>query len=202
MLFELLTSPGSELPAALAEALAGLEARLMQRARETGLLVALIALAGLAALAAFAVGLVALDRWVALGFGPFAGYAVTGGLMLAIMLALLGAAMAKARPARGATATATNEGRQASPAASGGLLEPLGALLAKIVRVPGTGNPLLDEVLVHLNAPARSAVDDAVEHAVEMIRTGESEELFGALGLAVFVGWLLAPQPPPGRSVQ
>jgi hypothetical protein len=210
MLFQLLKSFGLDLPATIAEALAELERRLVAQASGAGLLVALCALAGGAALGALAVGLIALDHWVALAYGPFTGYAVTGGLLLGATLILLAAAWAKAKAMQarstvGAASGETQGTAQAGapvPAAGGDLLEPLTMILAKVLSFPATGNPLLDELLFHLRAPARGAVDDAVERAAEMIRSGESEKLFGALGAAAFVGWLLAPQPLPQHTVQ
>ena len=218
MLLQLLKLVGFDLPATIAEALAEFEKRLLREARGVCLLAALVALGGVAALASCAIGLIALDRWVAALYGPFAGYGVTGGLLFVTALALFAAAILKARSLNGpdaaraaaggatdaAPAVPASAANAVSSAAASGtdLLEPLTLILAKFLSFPSTGNPLLDELLFHLRTPARGAVDDAVERAAAMIRSGESDKLLGALGAAVFVGWLLAPQPIGRHTVQ
>jgi hypothetical protein len=85
-----------------------------------------------------------------------------------------------------------------SPAASllpshrdNGMSEVLGLLLSKFIRLPVTGNPVLDDVIADLRAPARSVLGDAIKSTVDTIRYGERQKVIATLGTAVLVGWLL-----------
>jgi hypothetical protein len=85
-----------------------------------------------------------------------------------------------------------------SPAASllpsnrdNGMSEVLGQLLSKFIRLPVTGNPVLDDVIADLREPARSVLEDAIKSTVDAIRYGERQKVIAALGTAVLVGWLL-----------
>jgi ElaB/YqjD/DUF883 family membrane-anchored ribosome-binding protein len=62
--------------------------------------VALVCCAAITALAAIAVGLVALARWVADLYGPFAGLAAVGGLLLLVTVILAVVAATRPRSAR------------------------------------------------------------------------------------------------------
>jgi hypothetical protein len=65
-----------------------------------------------------------------------------------------------------------------------------------MVKFPTTGNPPLDELLVHLRGSARGVADEAVEGVVHAVRYGERPKLVAALGGAIFIGWLLARHRP------
>jgi hypothetical protein len=76
------------------------------------------------------------------------------------------------------------------------LVEALTLILSKMVKFPTTGNPPLDELLVHLRGSARGVADEAVEGVVHAVRYGERSKLVAALGGAIFIGWLLARHRP------
>ena len=86
--------------------------------------------------------------------------------------------------------------RSLAPTSASDLVEPLTLTLSKMVKFPTTGNPPLDELLVHLRRSARGVADEAVEGVVHAVRYGERANLFGALGGAIFIGWLLARHRP------
>ena len=108
MLFlNLLKAFGLDIPARVAE----LKARIEQRVEDTAdqavhvvqdiaVTVALVCCAAITALAAIAVGLVALARWVADLYGPFAGLAAVGGLLLLVTVILAVVAVRRPRSAR------------------------------------------------------------------------------------------------------
>jgi len=81
------------------------------------------------------------------------------------------------------------------------LLESLTLILSKMVKFPTTGNPPLDELLVHLRGSARGVADEAVEGVVHAVRYGERPKLVAALGGAIFIGWLLARHRPDHASL-
>jgi Putative Actinobacterial Holin-X, holin superfamily III len=86
--------------------------------------------------------------------------------------------------------------RSLAPTSASDLVEPLTLMLSKMVQFPTTGNPPLDELLVHLRGSARGVADEAVEGVVHAVRYGERTNLFGALGGAIFIGWLLTRHRP------
>ena len=107
LLLNLLKAFGLDIPARVAE----LEARIEQRVEDAAdqavhvvqdiaVTVALVCCAAITALAAIAVGLVALTRWVADLYGPFAGLAAVGGLLLLVTVILAVVAVRRPRSAR------------------------------------------------------------------------------------------------------
>jgi hypothetical protein len=76
------------------------------------------------------------------------------------------------------------------------LVEPLSLMLSKIIKFPTIGNPVLDELLVHLRDSSRGVADEAVQGVVHAVRYGERSQLFAALGGAILVGWLLGRHRP------
>jgi hypothetical protein len=83
-----------------------------------------------------------------------------------------------------------------APTSASDLVESLTLILSKMVKFPTTGNPPLDELLVHLRGSARGVADEAVEGVVHAVRYGERPKLVAALGGAIFIGWLLARHHP------
>jgi Putative Actinobacterial Holin-X, holin superfamily III len=88
-----------------------------------------------------------------------------------------------------------------APTSASDLLESLTLILSKMVKFPTTGNPPLDELLVHLRGCARGVADEAVEGVVHAVRYGERPKLVAALGGAIFIGWLLARHRPDHASL-
>src|ERR1700730_2076387 len=79
------------------------------------------------------------------------------------------------------------------------LLEPLAFLLAKYIKYPALGHPVLDELVGNLRATARGTADEAVERAANLVRHGDRKQLLVLLSGAAFIGWLLARQDPDIR---
>ncbi len=107
LLFNLLKAFGLDIPARIAELKARIEHRVEDAAeqalhvvRDIVVTVALIGCAAITALAAIAVGLVALARWISDLYGPFAGLAAVGGLLLLVTVILVVVAVARPRSAR------------------------------------------------------------------------------------------------------
>jgi ABC-type multidrug transport system fused ATPase/permease subunit len=75
-------------------------------------------------------------------------------------------------------------------------VELLTLILSKMIKFPTLGNPLLDELLVHLRVSARGVADEAVQGVAHTVRYGERRQLFATLGSAMLVGWLLGRHRP------
>ena len=107
LLLNLLKVLGLDIPARVAELKARIEQRVEDAAdqavhvvQDIAVTVALVCCAAITALAAIAVGLVALARWVADLYGPFAGLAAVGGLLLLVTVILAVVAVRRPRSAR------------------------------------------------------------------------------------------------------
>ena len=107
LLLNLLKAFGLDIPARVAELKARIEQRVEDAAdqavhvvQDIAVTVALVCCAAITALAAIAVGLVALARWVADLYGPFAGLAAVGGLLLVVTVILAVVAVTRPRSAR------------------------------------------------------------------------------------------------------
>jgi ElaB/YqjD/DUF883 family membrane-anchored ribosome-binding protein len=141
LLLNLLKAFGLDIPARVAELKARIEQRVEDAAdqavhvvQDVAVTVALVCCAAITALAAIAVGLVALARWVADLYGPFAGLAAVGGILLLVTVILAVVAVRRPRSARREvlqsaakrSATYADAARrlhaaQAEPAQAGGL---------------------------------------------------------------------------------
>jgi hypothetical protein len=179
---------------------------------------ALSVLAGISGAMALGVGLLEVYRLVAESFGVNTGLGVVAGVFVAVAVILLLIAWAKeqslanrsifkaltpspAAASSSAPVAAAEGPASASPGAGGprpeparDLLEPLAFLLAKYVRYPALGNPVLDEFVGSLRTTARGAADEAVERAANLVRYGNRGQLLVLLSGAAVVGWLLARQ--------
>ena len=107
LLLNLLKAFGLDIPARVAELKARIEQRVEDAAdqavhvvQDIAVTVALVCCAAITALAAIAVGLVALARWVADLYGPFAGLAAVGGLLLLVTVIFAVVAVRRPRSAR------------------------------------------------------------------------------------------------------
>jgi hypothetical protein len=179
---------------------------------------ALSVLAGISGAMALGVGLLEVYRLVAESFGVNTGLGVVAGVFVAVAVILLLIAWAKeqslanrrifkaltpspAAASSSAPVAAAEGPASASPGAGGprpeparDLLEPLAFLLAKYVRYPALGNPVLEEFVGSLRTTARGAADEAVERAANLVRYGNRGQLLVLLSGAAVVGWLLARQ--------
>jgi hypothetical protein len=193
----------------------------------SALIIALSTFAGLFLTMAIGVGLIALYHTEAetygvdLALGIVAAVLVVATLILIVAAWRLGRTLSK-KPSselRDVTHKAQNGAtppvvipaapppRVPVPAASesepansaGDFTEPLAFVLAKYVKFPVLGHPVLDEVVGNLRATSRGTAEEAVERAANLVRYGDRGQLFLMLGGAAVAGWLLARQSPDGR---
>jgi uncharacterized membrane protein len=82
------------------------------------------------------------------------------------------------------------------PTSAGDLVEPLSLILSKVMQFPTTGNPVLDDLLLHLRGSAQPVADEAVDSVVRTVRYGDRANLVAVLGTAMIVGWVLARHRP------
>jgi membrane protein implicated in regulation of membrane protease activity len=196
-------------------------------ALSTALIIALSTFAGLFLTMAIGVGLIALYQTEAATYGVNLALAivatvlVVATLILIIAAWLLGRSLSRKRspelrdraPELGddvmtpAVVPAAPPVRVPVPAAFEGapvdsasdIMEPLAILLAKYVKFPVLGHPVLDEVVGNLRVTSRGTAEEAVERAANLVRYGDRAQLFMLLGGAAVAGWLLARQSPDER---
>jgi uncharacterized membrane protein YqjE len=188
-------------------------------AQTAAILTLLFFLAGLAVLSAFGVGLIALYWWVSSNYGDFYGFAAVGAILLVIAVVTFVSAMKRVQSSRGESArhvaakklelaqtrarrlaaatvaleppALTSPPQPARGRAASELTETLMWALPKVITLPTTGNPAVDELLAHLQSSARGVANETVESLVRAVRYGDRPQLFAALGGAIFVGWFL-----------
>jgi hypothetical protein len=187
------------------------------------LVTALSAFAGIFAAMAASVALFALYRVIAENYGVNAGLSVVAGVLIAAAVVLFLIARTKGgalsqrplfKPLRPPQPVAASDPAPdvisvparvpsmstfAPPLAAGDLLEPLAFLLAKYVKIPTLGYPMLDEFVGNLRVMARGTTEEAVERAADLVRYGNRGQLFILVGGAAVAGWLLARQSPDER---
>jgi hypothetical protein len=191
-----------------------------QTTQTAAIIAALSAAAGVFVAMAAAVGLFALYWAVAESYGVNAGLSMVAAVLVAATLILLliartkGNALSKLRIFAPSSSLATSaDSTPAAPAApiqvpppaayavpqdesARDLIEPLAFMLAKYVKFPVLGHPVLDELVGNLRTSARGTADDAVQRAANLVRHGDRAHLLIILGGAAFVGWLLGRQSP------
>jgi hypothetical protein len=196
-------------------------------ALSSALIIALSTFAGLFLTMAIGVGLIALYHTEAetygvdLALGIVAAVLVVATLILIVAAWMLGSSLSKkpssglpdsahefqddvrapavvpAAPPVPVPVPAAFEGEPVDSA--GAFMEPLAFLLAKYVKFPVLGHPVLDEFVGNLRATSRRTAEEAVERAANLVRYGDRGQLFILLGGAAAVGWLLARQSPDDR---
>jgi hypothetical protein len=220
MLFKILKLFGLDVSAKMAAAKSEIEQRVeevadyaKQATQAAAIIAALSAAAGVFVALAMAVGLFSLYRAVAESYGVNAGLSVVAAVLVAATLILLliarteGKALSDRRIFKPSSPLATSvDSTPAAPAApqvpppaayvAGELIEPLAFMLAKYVKFPALGHPVLDELVGNLRTSARGTAEEAVERAANLVRHGDRTHLLIILGGAAFVGWLLARQSP------
>jgi hypothetical protein len=222
MLFKILKLFGLDVPAKVDAAKALIEQRAAEvadRAKHAALSAALIiALSTFAALfltMAIGVGLIGLYHAEEAALGIESALAIVATVLLAGALILLMVALMLGKSLYGkhaptlpddvathAVAPVTPPARapsramlESEPAVSpGDLIEPLAFLLAKYVKFPVLGHPVLNEIVEKLRVTARGSTEEAVERAADIVRYGDRGQLFMLLGGAAVAGWLLARQ--------
>jgi len=71
------------------------------------------------------------------------------------------------------------------------LVSPLSVILSRVMKLPTTGNPVLDELLFALRGSVKGAANETIDGVVHTVRYGDRTKLVAVLGAAVLVGWLL-----------
>ena len=193
----------------------------------SALIIALSTFAGLFLTMAIGVGLIALYHTEAetygvdLALGIVAAVLVVAALILIVSAWLLGRSLSKKPsselgdvthelqddatppivvPAAPSVPVPVHAAFENAPVdLAGDFMEPLAFLLAKYVKFPVLGHPVLDEVVGNLRATSRGATEEAVERAANLVRYGDRGQLFLMLGGAAVAGWLLARQSPDDR---
>jgi hypothetical protein len=184
----------------------------------SAVIIALSTFAGLFCTMVIGIGLVALYRAETAIYGVETALAVVAAVLVIAALVLVGVAvmmgksLVHARPSEPAKQVARSAAAASAFASAGppqicssapfatpadsarDLIEPLAFLLAKYVKYPALGHPVLDELVGKLRVSARGPADEAVERAANLMRHGDRSQLLVLLGGAAFVGWLLARQ--------
>jgi ElaB/YqjD/DUF883 family membrane-anchored ribosome-binding protein len=227
-LLNLLKAFGLDIPARLAELRVRVEQRVedaanqaMRVVRDIVVTLALICCAAITALAAIAVGLVALARWVADLYGPFAGLAAVGGLLLLVTVVLVIVAVMRPQSARRVkspaevlqsaakrSATYADAARrlhaaQDEPAASapqrgsgqmvGDISKLVSFLLPLLISAgPASGGGLMGTLSGALRSGAHRTAGETLEGAARMVREGDRTNLLAVVGAAVLFGWLVS----------
>jgi hypothetical protein len=221
MLFKILKLFGLDVPAKVDAAKALIEQRAAEvadRAKHAALSAALIiaisTFAGLFLTMAIGVGLLALYHTEEAAYGMQVALAIVATVLVAATLVLLMVALmvgkslsskhaSKLRddvarpPVAGASLARVPSpaGLESEPADSASdFIEPLAFLLAKYVKSPVQGHPVLNEIVERLQVAAHGTTEEAVERAANVVRYGGRGQLVTLLGGAVVVGWLLARQ--------
>jgi hypothetical protein len=172
MLFKILKLVGLDIPAKIEALKASLELRVEQAtdhvkevAQAAAVILALSAFAALTGAMAFGVGLIALYRWTADAYGPYAGLGAVGGILVVATFALVAAAALKGK-------SLAPSGPRLSRHAAGtaGVTSDLGPILGASDAAAGAGvaeahsgaHPAPPSLAATQTAPAVSA-DDIVE---------------------------------------
>jgi hypothetical protein len=155
-----------------------------EQVKDIGLTVA-YALAGtIAATATFAIVVVALYRWVDMRFGPFVALAAIG-----VVMASLGASMFVLAFGRGGRRTASPTVVRRQVASQPPLPSPPIPIPLSAGPAPLHANASVLDVLTHrFSTRAAGASDEAINAAVDIMRTGSKSALFAMLAAVVLVG--------------
>ena len=221
MMLKILKLFGLDVSAKMAETRSEIEQRVeevadfaKQATQTAATVAALSAAAGVLVAMAVAVGLFALYRAVAESYGFNAGLSVVAAVLVVATLILLliartkGRALSKLRIFTSSSASPAAPIQVPAPAAYAAaqdesardLIEPLAFILAKYVRFPTLGHPVLDELVGHLRTSARGTADETIERAADLVRQGDRTHLLIILSGAAFVGWLLSRESNPEHA--
>jgi hypothetical protein len=222
MLFKILKLFGLDVPAKVDAAKALIEERAAEvadRARHmalsAALIVALSTFAGLFLTMAIGIGLLALYHTEEAAFGTNVALGIVAAVLVAATLILLTIALMLGKSLSGkrapelpndvatpSVAPATRLARVPPPTvleseatvSAGDFIEPVSFLLARYVKFPVLGHPVLNEIVDRLRVTAQGTTGEAVERAANIVRYGGRGQLLMLLGGAAVAGWLLARQ--------
>lgn len=145
--------------------------QIAEQAKETGLTLALVLLGAVAALLTFIVALAALYLWVAMYQGPFAALGAVGVVTASLAALMFAWAFRRGRRRRASAPVHLN------PAAT---------------LPPPPPNASFVDVLRHrFSTRVAIAGDEAIDAAVQVMRTSSRPALFGTLAVVALVGVLI-----------
>jgi hypothetical protein len=161
--------------------------RVTEQVKDTGLTVS-YALAGtIAATATFATVVVMLYRWVDMRFGPFGAPSAIG-----VMMASTAASMFMLAFGRGGRRSASPTVVHRQVASPPPLPAPPVPVSLSTALAPLPANASVLDVLRHrFSTRAAGASDEAINAAVDIMRTGSKSVLFGTLAAVALVGVIL-----------
>jgi hypothetical protein len=178
----------AELRAKVEEFRARATHQVTEQIKETGLVVGLALVGAAAASATFIIALVALYLWVDMRRGPFAALTAVG-----LVTALLAAVMFTLAFGRGKRKQALAPMHQ-RPAAAPPPPAPPPPAPVSLPAPPSSLPPnasVLDVLTHRFSTRVAAASDEAVDAAVNIMRTGSRSALFGTLAAVALVGVLL-----------
>jgi len=155
-----------------------------EQVKETGLIVGLILGGVVAALLTLIIALAALYVWVDMHAGALAAFAVIG--LVTALLAALMFALAFLRRKRGPAPAAVYCSPAASPPAS-----PAVPLLMSVLPPPPANASFFDRLTHRFTTRVATAGDEALDAAVQAMRTSSRPALFGTLAVVALVGVLI-----------
>jgi hypothetical protein len=225
MLFKLLKLAGLDINAKVAELKAEVAFKAEQaseqvtrKARAIGIVAGLLWCAGIFALLAFIVGLFALYKWGEMHYGVFTGLTFAGGLLAALTIILVFAAVRVARqsaampsmwrivrepPPHTARQVTDSELRRSTGAGfmppsyesvaakPEDLIEPLIVLLGQYFRAPETGHQAVDDLLRQIGSRAQGTAEEAVARGSDLVRNGNRATMMSVLAAGALFGFLL-----------
>ena len=152
-----------------------------EQVKQTGLTIGLILLGAIAALFTFVIALAALYLWVDMHEGPLAACGAVGLVtaLLAALMFVLALRRGKRRPAPAAVYRA--------PAAS----PPAAPLLMSVLPPPPANASFFDRLTHRFTTRVATAGDEALDAAVQSMRTSSRPALFGTLAVVALVGVLI-----------
>ena len=152
-----------------------------EQVKETGITVGFILGGAIAALFTLIIALAALYVWIDMHEGPLVALAVIGVVtaLLAALLFVLALRRGKRRPAPAAVYRA--------PAAS----PPAAPLLMSVLPPPPANASFFDRLTHRFTTRVATAGDEALDAAVQSMRTSSRPALFGTLAVVALVGVLI-----------
>jgi hypothetical protein len=164
--------------------------QITEQIKATSFLVGFALIGGAAAIATFIIILVALYRWVDLYYGPFSALASVGAVT-ALLSTVMFVLASRRRPRKSASATDDRQIAAAPPSRSTPPVQSMsGALSAALPALPPNATFL--DVLTHrFSTRVAGAGDEALDAAVQLIRSGSRSALFGTLAVVALIGVMI-----------